>query len=111
MPSGFARIAAYEGMENLPYDPWTSGLIPQSDLIGPNTTAKRRSAERRQRKQHSIDQLFKAGCAIEVIPPDERAHGVYRRCDVHRTSDGHYFTTLSPVPRELQPYLTGPSES
>jgi hypothetical protein len=40
-----------------------------------------------------------------VIPPDERAIGLYRVCDAQRTSDGHYFTTLSPVPSELQRYL------
>jgi hypothetical protein len=93
-------------MKHLPYDPWSSGLVPQSDLIGPNTIAKKRCAERRERKQHAIDQLFKGDCATEVMPPVERTQGVYRRCDVQRTSHGHYFTTLRPIPAELVQYVS-----
>src|SRR5438132_669948 len=61
LPPRIGGGAAYEGMRKLPYDPWSCGLVPQSNLIGPNATAKKRSAERRQRKQHAVDQLFKTG--------------------------------------------------
>ena len=81
---------------------------------GLHVTIKRRAkaAERQQRKQHATDQLFKAGGVTELIVPlDDRAKGLYWACDVQRTSDRHYFTTLSSIPSELQEYLVRPTQS
>ena len=78
----------------------------QSDLIGPNDKAISRSQEIRARKQYAIDQIFRSDGITEVIAStDSRAQTLYKRYAVQRTSDGHYFTTLKPVPAELELYV------
>ena len=74
-------------------------------LVSAHLKLERRQKERKQRKQHAIDQMFQGGGVIELVqPPDERAAGYYRGSSVYVTSDDHYFCALLPLPSYLEPY-------
>jgi hypothetical protein len=98
----FASALAYKGiMQNYLMIHGAPVSALSSDVIGPNISATRRSEEGRQRKQHAINHVSKAGAVAELVSAsDERAKRLDWDCDAQPTSDGHYFTTMSPLPSD-----------
>jgi hypothetical protein len=94
----FASALAYKGiMQNylmIHGDP-VSAL--SSDVIGRTYRLQDAPEEGRQRNQHAINHVSKAGAVAELVSvSDERAKRLHWDCDAQPTSHGPYFTTMSP---------------